>query len=537
MKLNFRRSHRHALASLGALCLAACGGGGGDGGTAPVSGVATPTSGTYAWLLKAEGRTDDLKFALSLVHPQDPATEVLIEPASAAVTDAKLVASATVDTAAEQTGLLEPYALIYVVGGDVRRVPLRADGTPPLGKVVRARSTSACRFVTEAVDHTAPERSRFIVSTAGADGRCGSADDGRAEVRLDASLGLVFTPLSGAVPLAVLRDASTLAPNGWLLTTQTQPWAVSATALNLRAANDPLTVVLHSTPRSALVESARGLSVLDFGSSGAVTESALASVTTTGWQPLGFDAQFFYVYRNGGSVASPVWAVLRISRATLPAAPVATQLASGAGQVTLASMGSDVLYVTTVSSTTIELRRLLKAVPGASTVIDSGPVGSQFATVLTGSAGVHLQWRITGLDSTSPSYAIQMVSETGAVLYTSAAGGFSLGPAEAARVQFNRSESRSRFTFVEGYGARFFGDATLVSYDSVARSATRVGQLPGNAEFGIDSVFANVVAGPTAPAAGFASRSISGVVQASGTRVFTFDPTSANSLRTTSRQQ
>ena len=82
-----------------------------------------------------------------------------------------------------------------------------------------------------------------------------------------------------------------------------------------------------------------------------------------------------------------------------------------------------------------------------------------------------------------------------------------------------------------------FGDATLVSYDSVGRSATRVGQLPGSAEFGGDVVFANVVAGPTAPAAGFASRSISGVVQASGTRVFTFDPATAGSLRNTTRQQ
>ena len=537
MKLNLRRSHRRALASLAALCLAACGGGGGDGGTAPVNGVATPTSGTYAWLLKAEGRTDDLKFALSLVHPQDPATEVLIEPASAAVTDAKLVASATIDSAAEQTGVLEPYALVYVVGGDVRRVPLRADGMPPLGKVARARSTSACRFVIEAVNHASPEQSRFIVSTAGADGRCDSADDGRAEVRLDAALGLVYTPLSGAAPLGVLRDAGSLAPNGWLLPTQTQPWAASAPAQIIRAPGDPLTAVLHSTPRSALVESARGLSVLDFGSSGAVTESSLASALTTGWQPVGFDAQFFYVYRNSGTAASPLWAVMRISRSTLPATPSATQLASGTGQVTLASMGSDVLYVTTVSDTTVELRRLLKAVPGASTVIDSGPVSSQFATVLTGAAGVHLQWRITGLDTLSPSYAIQMVSETGAVLYTSAAGGFSLGPADASRINFNRSESRSRFTFVEGYGARFFGDATVVSYDSAARSATRVGLLPGNAEFGIDYVFANVIAGPAAPAAGFASRSINGVVQASGTRVFTFDPASANSLRFTTRQQ
>lgn len=536
MKIDVSRSRGCGFLTLATLCLAACGGGGGgggDGGTAPPTGAVTPTSGTYAWLLKAEGRTDDLKFALSLVHPLDSATEVLIEPASAAVTDAKLVASASVDADAQQTGVLEPFALVYIVGGDVRRVPLRADGTPPLARVVRARSTSACRFVIDAVHHAAPEQSRFIVSTAGADGRCDSADDGRAELRLDAALGLIYTPLSAATPLAVLRDTSTLAPSGWLLPTQTQPWAANATAQNFRAASDPLTVVLHSTPRSALVESVRGLSVLDFSSSGAVTETALTAATTTGWQPLGFDASFFYVYRNSGGPTNPTWTVLRISRTT----PAATALGSGVGEITLASMGTEVLYLTTVSTTTIEVRRLLKAVPGASTVVDSGSISSRFATVLTGAAGVHLQWRISGLDTGSPSYTVQMVTETGSVLYTSAAGGFSLGSADAARLNFNNSESRTRFTFVEGYGARFFGDATLVSYDSAARSATRVGLLPGNADFGVDYVFANVVSGPAATAAGFASRSINGVVQASGTRVFSFDPASANSLRFTSRQQ
>ena len=103
---------------------------------------------------------------------------------------------------------------VDVVGGDVRRVPLLADGTAPLGRVQRARSTSACRFVIEAVNHVAPEQSRFIASTAGADGRCDSADDGRAEVRLDTTLGLIVTPLSAAAPLALLRDPGTLTPNG-----------------------------------------------------------------------------------------------------------------------------------------------------------------------------------------------------------------------------------------------------------------------------------------------------------------------------------
>lgn len=525
--------NRWLLSSLAALLLSACGGGGGGGTEQPGPGPVTPSSGTYTWLLKAEGRTDDLKFALSLVHPQDTATEVLIEPASAAVTDAKLVSSGSVDTTALQTGALEPYALVYIVGGDVRRVPLRANGTAPLSRVARTGSASACRFVLDAVDHVTPEASRFVVSTAGADGTCDTTDDGRAEVQLSSSLGLVYTPISGAAPLAALRNPTTLAPRGWLFPTQVQLWSASGAAPAFRSAADPVQRVVQATYRSALVESAGGLSVLDFAADGAVTETRLPAITTTGWQAVGFDALYFHVYRNAGTTASPTWTLQRISRSS----PSATQLGSGSGQVSLASMGADVLYTTVLGSSTVETRRWLKAVPNASTLLDSGPLSSSFSTVLAGSADVHLLWRITGLEGSNPSYSIQMVTETGTVLYTSAAGGFSMALAEAGRVNFAKSESRSRFLFAEGYGSRFFGDATLVSYDSVGRSATRVGQLPGSAEFGADAVFANVVAGPTSPAAGFAARSISGVVQASGTRVFTFDPAAAGSLRITSRQQ
>lgn len=512
--------------------MAACGGGGDADTPAPPTAPATPSSGTYAWLLKAEGRTDDLKYALSLVHPQDSATEVPIEPASAAVTDARLVAQAAVDVAALATGELEPYALVYIVGGDVRRVPLRANGTAPADRVIRAQSTSACRFLLDAVDHAAPEQSRFIVSSAGPDGQCGTGDDGRAEVRLDTSLGLIYTPLSGAAPLATLRDPATLAPSGWLLPTVVQPWASPDAPLAYRSAADPVQRVVQSTHRSALLESAGGLSVLDFGVDGTVSESPIETLNGTGWQGIGFDAQNYYVFRNGGTAVDQTWVLQRIGRN----APLVTQLLGGTGQITLGSMGTDVLYITVLTETQVQTLRLPKAVPNAASVVDTGPLSASFSTVLASANGVHLLWRIAGLDTFSPSYTVQMIDEAGTVLHSAAAGGFSLGLADAARVDFSRSENRSRFLFVEGYGARFFGDATLVTYDSAGRVAVRVGQLPGSAEFGIDNVFADAFAGPVAPGAGFATRSISGVLQSGGMQVFTFDPAGANSLRYTTRQ-
>jgi hypothetical protein len=514
--------------------LAACGGGGGGGDAGSGGGVtppATPSSGTYAWVLRAEGRTDALRYALSLVHPQDSATEVPIEAASASVTDARLVATGSLDSTTQQSGALEPYALVYIVGGDVRRVPLRANGQAPLSRVNRAGTSSACRFVVEAVDHANPERSRFIVATAGADGQCSTSDDGRGEVRLDASQGIVFTPLGADAPLAVLRDASTLAPSAWLQATQVQPWAPPQSALVFRPAANPVQRVLQAAPRTLLVESASGVSVLEVGADNRVAETAIPAMAGTGWQGVGHDPTHFFAFRNGGTEANPSWTVQRVSRAN----PLATTLATGAGQVTLASMGQEVLYATVLGSSTVQTLRLPKAVPNAFTTVDSGNPSTQFTTVITGGSDVHLLWRITGLNTGTPVYTVQMVNESGTVLYTGN-GGFSLGLADAGRIDFRRSESRTRFLFAENYGNRLFGDAALVVYDSNARATTRVGQLPGSNEFGADLVFANALMGPTAAAGGFAARSISGVVQASGARIFSFDPAVANSLRYTTRQ-
>jgi hypothetical protein len=528
-----------ALAAAVTACgLSACGsgggGGGGDSGPPPTQLVVPPSSGVYSWLLKAEGATDNLKYGLSLLHPLETGTEFVIEPANAAVSDAKLVASATLDTTNLRTGALKPFALIYIVGGDVRRVPLDATGVAPASRVTKAGSSSACTFVVDAVDYAVPEQSRFVVSTAGADGKCNTADDGRAEVRLDSKFGVVLSVLADDFPLAALRDTNTLAPRGWLSRTRANLWSSTAGG-SIALTGDPITKVLGSTPKSALVESASGLRVIEFTGGTGVKETALTTATTTGWQSIGYDTGNFYVYRNDIAGGAFNWTVTKVSRNAL----AATTLASGPGEVSNASMGVDVLFVNVIGSNTQELRRVLKAASVGSQVIDSGPAVTSLSSIITSAKGVHLLWRLTGLGSASPSYSIRMVDESfpSAAVYTSAPGGFSLGLADAANVDFANSENRSVFMFVEGYGSRFFGDANLVAYDTGLRSARTLGTLPGSADFGNDLVFANVVSGPATFATGFASRSINGVLQGASTRVFSFDTATTKSLITSSRQQ
>ncbi|MES2099803.1 MAG: hypothetical protein V4569_08295 [Pseudomonadota bacterium] len=531
-----KQTTRLCVLATALLGLAACGGGGGEAGTSGSAPAAAPTSGAFAWLLKAQGPTDNLKYGLSLLHPATPGTEWVIEVSNSVVSDAKLVASGSVDVAGSKVDSLQPYALLYIVGGDVRRVPMQANGTVPLSRVQRAQSTSACSFVIEANDYAAPENSRYIVSTAGADGSCTTADDGRAEVSLTASGGLTFTPISSAVPLGVFRDVATLAPRGWIYPKTVFFWGPSpGTTVVTRTDTEPaLTGVVAATYRSVLVDDGTQLSVLDFPSGTAPTESRLSAASTGGggWTSIGFDAANHYVFRNSGSTTASSWTVLKISRV----APSATVLASGSGLLSIASMAGTQLYATVIGAADNRLLAISKTVgvPVKPLAITSS---STLTTVQTSASDVHQLWRVTNIGSAAITYAIEMIDEGGNIVYATSTGGFPMAVAEAGSVNFNLSENRTRFVFANGYGSKAFSDATLVGYDTAARTATPLGTLPGSIDFGSDFVFASTMGGPGSFMTGFAARSSGGAVQETGAKVFSFDASTAQSLKYTSSAQ
>lgn len=527
MKLHPQHGHAALLATL--LALAGCGGGGGGGSGDPAPSY--PASGAFGWILKAAGPTDALKYGLSLVHPSQPATEYVIEIASAVVSDARLVSSGTVDAANLRATSIQPHALVYIVGGDVRSVPMQADGSAPLSRVQRSGSTSACKFILDANDYATPQNSRFIVSTAGADGQCdasaGGGDDGRAEVQLSATGGPSYTPLAADKPLGLVRDPATLAPRGWIYPRSVVLWTTSpATTFATRADTDPAhTSVLASTHQSALVEDGTKLSVLSFSGGTAVIESQLdpALASGSGWQSIGFDANNFYVYDNSDDSFSSTWKVLKISRSN----PTASVLATGTGLVSLASMGRDVLYLTVATATDNRLVRINKA--GGTPVETVSPI-TTFTQVQTSARGVHQRWRVTDVGSASPTYTIDIIDESDTTLHT-IAGGFPMALPQAGSENFNASESRTRFVFAGDYGARTYGDASLLSYDTASSAPPRLlGRLPGTALYGNDFVFASVIAGPTPLGLGFAARSSNGSILEAGARVFSYDLDSANSL-------
>ncbi len=539
--MNFARVLQHVAILAGCTTLVACGGGGGGGNSGGADGTA-PSSGSYAWVLKAQGPTSALTYGLSLLHASSPQTEYVVEFGSSVLTDTRVVASGSVDAAGLKTGALQPHALVYIVGGDVRRVPLQANGSLPSTQVQRGHSTTACRFLSnaqqqsigDAVDYATPENSRFQVSTAGPDGQCGSTDDGSAEVRLSASTGIVVTPNTGAAPLGAFRDARTLAPRGWILPRAVVNWgagtAADTTAATRAAADLAFVSVVQATPTTALMDDGAQLSVLDLATPTAPVETKLDAATTGGggWVGIGFDAQAFFAYRNTGSGSATQWSVVKVTRSS----PHATVLGSGNGSISVASMGTTLMYATVLGASDNRLLAISKSTGVPVSTLETTPQ-STLTTVQTSASGVHELWRVVNIDTAALNYAIQFIDETGTLLYSTSSGGYPMAAPDAGVQRFDTSESRTRFVFANGYGSRAFGDATLMGYDASTKKTSTYGTLPGSATFGVDTVDANAIGGPGGLMAGFAAKTADGVIDSSGTQVFSFDFGTANSLKFT----
>ena len=515
----------------GLIALSSCGGGGGSGGGSGSGSVSHPATGAYGWVLKATGTTGAFSYGLSLVHPSKANTEYTIEVANANVSDARLLSGGSVNVSSLQVTALQPHSLVYIVGGDVRLLPMQANGTAPASRVQRAGSTSACRFELVANDAATPLKSRYIVSSAGSDGVCNTSDDGHAEVRLTSSGGVVYAPIGGDAPLGVVRDPSTLAPRGWIYPRNVVLWnSGTGTPFETRTSSaSAVTRVLADTYRSSLVEDSTQLSVFDFASGTSYTETALDPPLTGGggWQFLGFDADAYYVYRNASQTLPSAWTVLRITRAS----PVASVLSTGSGIVTLASMASSVLYLTVFDQADNRLTRIDKASGSAA---DASFGLNVFPSVQTSANGIHLLWRVTDFGTSATTYTIDFINETSSTSLLNRPGGFPIGVADASSENFNTSESRSRFIYTSGYSAASgFNGATLETYDSATGTLRVLGALPGAADFGSDAGYASAIGGPTSFGLAFAAQSVAGAVQSTGARVYSYDLGVANSLTAT----
>jgi len=538
--------------SLLALIAALSGCGGGGGGSSSTGTTTYPPSGAYQWVLKGSGSVGDPTFALSLVHPSQADTEYPIESGSSTdVTDALLVSSGSVNASSQQVTSVTPAFLMYIRGGDVVLLPMQANGKSPASQRISAGSSSACKFVRElaGIDYATPQNSRFIVTTAGADGACdedGGGDDGRAEVRKDASLGLVLTPIStGSAPLGLVRDPATLAPAGWLFARTLGLWNGStSTFVTVRTNDQPaLQSAVGSTYRQTLAWDGTKLSVIDFSSLTVPVETLLNSTVTAsavGWQLIGFDATAFYVYAASNTSFTDPWRVLKVWLA----APTATEMAAGTGVVALSSMGNSWLHLTLAnrlcSGTSICTYWVSVNKTDVNQTVNLAPADGAPDTLISVQAGAN------GIDLLSFEPVAASGSSVTRLIFLKDAdltqlpppldnipSAKSLGLAAASTLNFNSSESRTRFVYATGYTvAKGFNSATLNALETSGSSYSPIalGALPGAADYGSDPSLASVIAGPSAYGSAYVARVSSGSLQSSGSKVYSFDAGTANSL-------
>ncbi len=517
-----------AVFSLLATALSGCGGGGGaSNGGASASSSQAPASGTYAWLITGQGLETASTYGLALIHPATPEITHEIEPITASITDVAVISSGTVDVTTATVRNIEPHALLYIVNGDVHRIPLRANGTAPISGLTKALINDACTFLIHANDFAEPDNSRYIVSSKGSDRQCGTYDDGQMEITLDAS-GRIRHQAPSIRINGLLREPATLAPSYWILSNGVQAWNPAALHVMRMNSAPPLGRVVIGTHNAAVVEYDNQLTVLRHDGWPNITETVLNRALTlgSGWQAIGFDPANFYVYRNDTTNATSTWSLLKITRT----APVATLLATGPGQIGAASMGTNLLYLTVRGTTTNTLLSIEKNGQGGTTTLESTPP-STFSSVRTSKNAVHQLWRLSGIGTATPSSTIEMLDESGNKPYA-ANSGFPLLFQPPSSLNFNISENRTRFLFTAGFTpSQGVADAPLLAYDTDNHAITTLGMLPGANTFGQATVFANVTSSTNNFMAGFAGRIQAGVLQPDTLMIFTFDINSQGSLR------
>lgn len=523
-----------------ATLLACNGGGGGDGGGASPTPTATPAttypaSGTYAVAMKATGSTYSPSLGLSLIHPDERSTEYKIEATTADLTmtsnltDIKTMYSGTVDVAGNKITAVQPVALLYIAGGDIKRLPLVANGLHPKTNVLSAGATTLCKILLEGNDYAAPLSSRYVVSTKGLDGFCGTADDGQAELSFDSVGKPVVTSFAAGVKyFGMLRDAATQKPAAWVAGRSIDKWYPASATLTMRINGLPaITKVVAQSPDAVIAEYNNQLTVWSAGGTETVLDAGITS--GTGWQSIGFDANNFYVYHSSGSTASSSWKIIRISRS----APTAMLLASGGGFVPIAAMGTNFLLPTIASASGFTLYKVSKSVPGTPTTVE-GPSSTTLASVLSSNQGLHLLSRFELGGSAGAVYTIEMWDESTGNKPYAAAGGFPQGVVEANTIDLAQSENRSRFIFATGAtAAHGMQGSPLVSYDTATRMSTILGTLPGSAEYGNNPVVASTSFGAMNLQGGYVSAVSGSTLQSTSQKIFSVDLLSANSLQYT----
>ena len=541
----------HLLVLITTFVLFGCGGGGGGGSTTP-GGVATatdtaaatviPGSGTFALLFNADGPTTAPRFGISVIHPADRLTEYVIEPATLNLSSPITIYSGTVDAVTSKVSNLSAHSLLYIAGGDVKRLPLAATGASPKAALQVAGATNLCDFVVDSfyrpqgTDFGNPLASRYVATTRGADNICASSDDGQVEISFDAQGKPQTAPLPNAAALgpvlAVLRNPATLKPSATVhrrAIVVTQPTAAVITML---AATAPALTKAVAVSVDALIgQQSNRLVYWDIGGQNVALDATITA--GTGWESIGFDADNFYVFRNTGALATlptSTWKLVKISRQS----PAATVLASGTGFIQSASLGLNSIFVTLANVSGFSLNRLAKAAPSTPVML-SGPSITQIPATLPSSEGLQLVLNTSAGANGQRKIGINVLEEDTNKTLFSNDNALPFNLLTGTTLALNATNDAVGFVVVGDTSATAGSlGATLINYDAGTRTPVVVGRFPLAADFG-SSVGYAANGGTTTNSFGTGTLSAlsATAVLTSPRRIFSFVPRIADSIQYT----
>lgn len=540
------RSVPFIAATMLSLALSACGGGGGGSvsssaggsdasGTSPLP--AWPSTGTYTVVLKASGSTESggTALALSLVHSSTPQVEYVMDPTAAPSRLGSTLYQGTYSAAAGQFVGLSPVAYVDAPNGTLRTTLLSANGARPPQAVGPTQALCGGDVVASDVVH--PFASVLLVGTPGADGTCGTADDGQVLISFSTTGAPSMTMVSGY--LGFLRSSATGAPAWWLFTDPSggetvTPFGSGGSALVVGVGTPGATVRYASVENlSDTILYSRNGALMGVGNgNGAIARQTLSvSTGPEGWKSAGNDATYAYAYLNSGSATSGTgtWQLLAVARSGL----AATTLASGAGSVLAASAAPGAVYLSVLGATTGS--SVTKA--GAATGVQSGlwPSTKTITVVNANASGLN---SVSTVSSDISTTALSLIDDQGNLIYSQDPG-LLYGADSAAVDESSGDQVFAGVYLVSPSNATYLGGSALTRVDSATKTSQVLGSLPTGADLGglaTDRVFVTpIYADPGF--GGFQASRLSGTqIVSAGSAVYTFDPKQANSVvRTTSQ--
>jgi len=525
------------------LILSACGGGGGgsSAGNDPAPGGGTPASvwpasGNYVVVLRASGSTTAgaTTTALSLVHRATPQVEYVMDASPAISTLGATLYGGSFAAGTNQFTGVTPVLYVDAPGGMLRTTALAANGARPQQSTGSTQTLCANSLV--ANDFVNPFNSAILAATPGADGACGTADDGQVMISFS-SRGVPRTSNATGF-VGYLRSSSTGAPAYWLMTDSSgaetaTPFGSSGTALVVGIGTPGVTNIRYGlvADLSDTLLYTRGGALMALGyATGTLARHTLSPSTgPEGWKSAGNDATYAYAYLNSSTAqsGSGTWQILAVARSDL----AVTTIATGAGSILEASALPGTVYATVLGA------------GGAHVAEVSAPAGVQSTlwastTTVTGveanPGGLNAVFAASSTSATS----LTLIDDQGSTLYSQSPG--ILYGADGDTVDgASGSQVFAGVYVVAPAASTYLGGTPLVRFDGATKTSAVIGTLPSGGALGgstLDPVFVTPMSADRTFGGFHASRLSGTQIESSGSAVYTFNPGQANSLvRTTSQ--